>query len=247
MVDFFALLVLVSIVAFILGMFKPRLVIRWGSEELRTRKKVAITYLGLMLFSFVMFGITAPKIDHTVTVNKPIEAKSTDKQEVSVQNNVVEKTTQPGNDEIKKQQQAAFKDWYSNFRMELNNFDDTWKIWENTFTALGEDKMDRYEAYDKLKSLKDKMSVYNHKFYSLKPPNNLSKEHQEIISDALSDLSTTAYYRQQGVEKALNFLDDMKPSSLQEAKGDIQSSNNYTLSAAAKIAQVKQELGSLDN
>lgn len=229
---FFVFLFLVSIMVFIAGMVKPKLVIRWGAEEQRTRKKVAITYLGLMVASFVMVGVTAPKTENT-KVNK---------QEAAVQKNSEVKPAQPSPEEVKKQQQEAFKSWYAGLETDIKKFDDSWNVWKDTFGAMSDGKIGRHQAYGQLKPLGENMKYFKQKFYGLKPPSNLSKEHQKLISDAAEDLGTMAYCREQGVEKALKFLDDMKPSSMQEAKEEVESSNAYMMKGLARIIQVQQEL-----
>lgn len=60
MSTFFVVVLHLSVVLFVVGMIKPRWVVRWGLPEQRTRKKVAIVYLGLMFGSFLMVGLTAP-------------------------------------------------------------------------------------------------------------------------------------------------------------------------------------------
>jgi hypothetical protein len=50
------LMLVTSILLFTIGMVRPSLAIRWGSEDKRGRKQVARTYLGLMVFAFIVVG-----------------------------------------------------------------------------------------------------------------------------------------------------------------------------------------------
>ncbi len=48
-----------SFIALVLGLIKPSLVVRWGDEANRTRKKAFKTYLLVLIIAFVGAGITA--------------------------------------------------------------------------------------------------------------------------------------------------------------------------------------------
>ncbi|BBB91085.1 MAG TPA: hypothetical protein PKA28_10995 [Methylomusa anaerophila] len=56
--NLFLIIFLVSIACLIVGLIKPSLVIRWGDPEKRGRKQVLVTYLSLMVLSFIAFGMT---------------------------------------------------------------------------------------------------------------------------------------------------------------------------------------------
>jgi len=60
MSDLFLVLLLISIVALIVGLKNPKLVIRWGEEEKRTRKKAIWTYGVAVVILFIAFGISMP-------------------------------------------------------------------------------------------------------------------------------------------------------------------------------------------
>jgi hypothetical protein len=57
MQNLFGILTLVSIVALMVGLVSPKLVLPW--TEMKSRKKVVITYLLTFLFSCIMIGVTA--------------------------------------------------------------------------------------------------------------------------------------------------------------------------------------------
>lgn len=54
----FSFIFFIGLILFGVGMVKPKVVIRWGPEEKRTRKQVAMTYLGVAIFSFILVGLT---------------------------------------------------------------------------------------------------------------------------------------------------------------------------------------------
>ena len=54
MSTFFGLLVFLCIVALVIGMIRPKLILRWGPEERRNRKTLAVvTIAGMILFTFL--------------------------------------------------------------------------------------------------------------------------------------------------------------------------------------------------
>lgn len=62
---FFALVVFVSFISFIVGMFNPKLVIKWGVDKKKNRKNV-LKYYGLAIIIFgTLFGATSPKTEST--------------------------------------------------------------------------------------------------------------------------------------------------------------------------------------
>jgi flagellar biosynthesis GTPase FlhF len=72
------ILFLISMVALVIGVVKPNLVIKWGSQEKRNRKSV-LKYYGLSLIvSFILFGMTSPDEEVATTTAKTTE-KAKDK------------------------------------------------------------------------------------------------------------------------------------------------------------------------
>lgn len=84
-------------------------------------------------------------------------------------------------------------------------------------------------------------------FNRMEPPIALSKEQQKKLREGTQYLSTMAYCRKNAVEKALVFIDDMNPSSMQAAKEEADQASAFMLSGLAKITAVRAELGLLEN
>jgi hypothetical protein len=83
MASLFLLLFFVAIIALVVGLINPRLVVRWGVEEKRTRGKAALTYGVAIVVLFIAFGIASDHEPHHVvtspslsTVNNPAPAVS---------------------------------------------------------------------------------------------------------------------------------------------------------------------------
>lgn len=244
MQDLFGFLLLGSILLFIVGMVKPSLVIRWGAEDKRGRKQVAVTYLGLMIFSFVAFGMASPSkpSDTPKQEVKPAQSQ-TAPQPTQQQVNKPSTSTQ---EDLKKQQQEAYINWYAGLEIQLKKFDNSSKVWAETFAALGEGRIGRHQAYSQLKPMQNDMENFMMVFNKMEPPMALSKDHQKALREGTQELSTMAYSRKKAVEKALQFIDDMKPSSMQEARDQAQLAQSIMLRGIAKIVGVRAELGLIE-
>jgi micrococcal nuclease len=58
MSSFFSLVFLVSLALFVVGLFKPGLVVRWGAK--RSRRQASLIYGGAAIVSFILVGVLAP-------------------------------------------------------------------------------------------------------------------------------------------------------------------------------------------
>lgn len=231
MSNVFLILVLLSILGLIVGLIKPSIVIRWGDPEKRNRKTVLKTYITAFIVFFFAFGFT---VDSAKESAKP-QAPDTK----TVQ-------TSSAKEDNKKKQQEAFLSWYDGLNVQIKNFDKTSAVWKNTLDDLGNEKINRYQAYSQLKPVQDNMKNLSLVFGKMEPPVVLSKEHQKLLQDATQDFSTMSYCRQTATEKTLKFIDDMKPSSMQGANEDVESANKFMIAGIAKITQVRSELDLLE-
>lgn len=87
----FALLFFVCLIALIIGIIKPQLVVRWGSEEKRNRKSVLKFYGIGVVAMFILFGVTSEgtkKTEEAKTEAKP--AKAEQKKELTAEEKAAE-------------------------------------------------------------------------------------------------------------------------------------------------------------
>lgn len=74
----FLVLFYVCLIALIIGIIKPQLVVRWGSEEKRNRKSVLKFYGIGVVAMFILFGVTSEdtkKTEEAKTEAKPAKAE----------------------------------------------------------------------------------------------------------------------------------------------------------------------------
>jgi hypothetical protein len=88
--NLFLAVLLLTIPIIIVGLIDPNIVVRWGDPEKRTRKKVLLTYLSVMVISFVGFGMTIDK-----SKVPPAAEKKAQIQQNSVPNSEIVAATAP--------------------------------------------------------------------------------------------------------------------------------------------------------
>lgn len=64
MENLFLIIFLLSGLCLIIGLIKPGIVIRWGNEDKRNRKKVLITYGIAIVVSFILFGVFCDSVEN---------------------------------------------------------------------------------------------------------------------------------------------------------------------------------------
>lgn len=104
MEDLFLALLLLSLVALVVGLIKPRLILRWDSDRLARlgyRKAAVVAFSSLSILSFVLFGITAepPKPQENApqqpAVEQLIESFASEQERPSVEEPITKLATSP--------------------------------------------------------------------------------------------------------------------------------------------------------
>ncbi|MBI9080259.1 MAG: hypothetical protein JEY79_11040 [Pseudodesulfovibrio sp.] len=66
----FAIIMVLSLAALVVGLIKPSLVIRWGDQKHKTRGAVTGLCLGLAFTSLILIGVAAPDVEKTEQAQK---------------------------------------------------------------------------------------------------------------------------------------------------------------------------------
>lgn len=140
-------------------------------------------------------------------------------------------------------QQTDYKEWRNRYDELTDAFDKAWTIWEITIDGLAKGNVDRYSAYSHLSKLEDLLLNYEELLIHLDAPESLSKRDKELLDESVSALGDAAYSRRRAVKIMLNWLDDPRPSTLEEAKSEVQLSNSYLIDAVGKPLIVEESLG----
>lgn len=87
-----SLVMFISLISLIVGLIKPRSVIRWGDENKKTRSNVAKIYGGLLLTSIILLAIvadepnTSPPIETQTSTGSDVEYNIIQEEDISYLN-----------------------------------------------------------------------------------------------------------------------------------------------------------------
>lgn len=151
----------------------------------------------------------------------------------------------PSKDAVRK---MAFAGWEKQYNQQSKMLDDALATWKNIMQGLANGSIGEYAAYDKLQSLDKQLNnVFSRDFTDdVWAIAELSKEQRDSLKDAFDDMFAAVGFRQQAVKSALKWLNDPTPSNAQKIKDNIDFADSCVLDGAAKVIEVKQELGLLE-
>jgi hypothetical protein len=216
MANFFAFIFFGSIIGLIVGMFKPKAVVRWKEEA--SRKDVFKIYLSLVLVSLVAIGIFAPKVE-----NK----NNGTKEEVST----TAKEKQPTVDEdYEKDKQEVLK--------LLNmSYHDLFQV-ENDFSYFQKNiDSDIYTAISSAKRNEPKVMKLTYKSY---PDDFEDSKTEDIVEKYIETLHNSNLFLQMAYNNFLDYVDNKKPTLVVKIKENIQyyqASKMQTITQAFSIGE----------
>jgi len=118
MSTFFALAVFLSFIGFIVGIFNPKLVIKWGVDEKKNRKNV-LRYYGLAIIIFaILFVATLPKSE---SKDKSVVGTNEQNSKVEQNNTNNEEVKKKSKEKVKTKETVAEADNYFNKGQKLLN------------------------------------------------------------------------------------------------------------------------------
>lgn len=186
--NLFLLLFLVSIVALVVGLIKPELVVRWGSEEKKNRKSVLKVY-GLAIIAFlILFSITTPSSndEEIAEVEKEVEENIDNDEEI--EEDKLESVSLVGEiykkDDISWTEEFRFIDKEGNEYRVISNDDVPEKYMQDglIYRVIGEKKEDEITLKD-YEVLADNWEAYEKK----RAQEEEIKDIEKTIKDRVSD------------------------------------------------------------
>jgi hypothetical protein len=198
MANFFAFIFFGSIIGLIVGMFKPKAVVRWKEEA--SRKDVFKIYLSLVLVSLVAIGIFAPKVE-----NK----NNGTKEEVST---------------TAKEKQPTVDEDYENDKQEvlklLNmSYHDLFQV-EKDFSYFQKNiDSDIYTAISSAKRNEPKVMKLTYKSY---PDDFEDSKTEDIVEKYIETLHNSNLFLQMAYNNFLDYVDNKKPTLVVKIKENIQ-------------------------
>ncbi|MCX6247753.1 MAG: hypothetical protein NTW10_08470 [Bacteroidetes bacterium] len=103
-----------------------------------------------------------------------------------------------------------------------------------------------YEAYEAAKIAKEANDHANESIYHLRIPDELPDTIKTQLQKSVSDISTAYYMRMKAYEAAMEFLDNNKPSYLDNFNENWQGADIFIKSGVMHYMAVKVSLGILN-
>lgn len=197
MANFFAFVFFGSIIGLIVGMFKPKTVIRWKEEA--SRKDVLKIYLSLILVSLVAIGIFAPKVENKNDIKEEISTITTDKQPTV-------------NEDFEKDKQEVLK--------LLNmSYHDLFQV-EKDFSYFQQNiDSDIYTAISSAKRNEPKVMELTYKSY---PDDFEDDKTEETVEKYIEALHNSNLFLQMAYNNFLDYVDNKKPTLVVKIKENTQ-------------------------
>lgn len=148
--------------------------------------------------------------------------------------------------EITQTQIDDFITWYNNI-INIRKVADTAMSQYEAIAKKLDETGDVYSAYSSFSHVKTVTATARNKINELKIPESLSKNHQESLREAQSDLSAGLWSRMQGVDNLLKYLDNPRPSLIESAKLDFTTAESLMTKGIAKIVTIQSELNIAKN
>jgi len=215
MAYFFTFVFLVAVIALLLGIIKPKLVIKWKKEP--TRLDVIKTYLSLAFISFVLAGIFIPK-DNLKTKNQQTLSKD---------------IKQDNKKEISNEEKDFIKDKETMLKLLNMSYHDI-KYAEKNFKTFQNylENNDMYSAIQFAK--KNQYKIFNRSY----PDDFESDKNEDKADKYIETVDKSFTFLQIYYGKFLDYIDDPKPTKAVEVKEYLQTYQTYTTQAIAQAFEI---------
>lgn len=144
---------------------------------------------------------------------------------------------------IKINNQKIVKAFEKEFYAIEDQGDSVFDNYQSVLTGLGNGTSDVFTAYSATTDAKAMAKSLASEYYSMKAPDGLPED----VSKSLREAAMQAFYaystKADAFDNVLEFLDDQKPSMLQEFKDNMAMSDQQVLQGAFKLLEAKEQVG----
>lgn len=117
------------------------------------------------------------------------------------------------------------------------------KKYQAAMTRFSKGQASIYDAYDAASDAKSACESVRSAYWDLEAPTDLPDDVSTLLGEVTSSLSTGYSVKAEAFGAAMEFLDDQKPSSMQEFKDKVAQADSFTIDAVAKLLEAKEKLG----
>ena len=196
----FTLIFFVSTIGLIIGIFKPKVVVRWKEEA--SRKDVFKIYLSLIFISLIGVGIFAPKVENKKSETKQVSSNDKIEQPQKVE---VDEDYEKDKQEILKLLNISYHDLFQTEK-EFSYFQKS--IDSNI-----------YDAITKAKRNEPKVMKLTFKSY---PDDYEDDKTEDMVEKYIESLHNSNLFLQMAYNNFLDYVDSKKPTLVVKIKENIQ-------------------------
>ena len=189
-----------------------------------------------------------PKSEEEIARENQIKAEQQAAKQAAKEKAAEEAAVQKAIDE--QNAKAAFKSWNDSVQEYIRSVDSDWDLlWKGTATAMQNQSMDVYTAYNNIDKLHKRLDSTWQKFSRLSTPSELSEEQQDKLKDACNKYTTWVYCRREACDKFKEMLNtgNFAPAKVKDMTDTINSGDALAVEALANVLDVENQLGLLEN
>ncbi|MGV7116969.1 hypothetical protein [Paenibacillus kyungheensis] len=184
------------------------------------------------------------KVEKTTTdTNQKVDKENTK----VADSNLTTKTIKVDEETVKKNQKKEQQKLVLNFEKKFYSIEDSGKSviddYTQTMESLGKGNTDIYTAYSATVEAQKMADSLASQYYNLDVPDQLPKNVKDYLSESKMGMFYSYSSKSDGLDIMLDFLDEQKPSLVQEIKEKTTQSDQETLSAVMNMLQAKEAIG----
>lgn len=117
------------------------------------------------------------------------------------------------------------------------------KKYQATMTRFSKGKASIYEAYSAADDAKSACESARSAYWDIEVPPDVPDDVSALLDEVKSNMSTAYGVKAEAFAAVMEFLDNQKPSSMQEFKDKVAQADSFTITAVAKLLEAKQKVG----
>ena len=239
MSSFFGTLTILCLIAFVVGMVKPKFIMRWASEAKQNRKWVAIiTIVGMVVFSGLAANTMTPEENVAQQARqeqqkKDLEAK---KQAEADKKAAEEKAAAEKAAAETKQKAADYNTLYNQVMAALQPADDAMQARKDAANAR-----DFVGLINKMAAEKEAIATAKANLNNLSAPSSFDSEDKENFQKGKENLNQAMDQRNAFIVYMARYIQNQSETDLEMAQQSIQKSDAAVFAGCAYIITIGQK------
>ncbi|APB70553.1 hypothetical protein PPYC1_09420 [Paenibacillus polymyxa] len=143
----------------------------------------------------------------------------------------------------KKMKQQLVSDFEKTFFGVENNGSAVFNKYKSDMDSLGKGATDVLTVYGSTKNAKDTALSIMSQYNELEVPDALPSDVKDLLEQSKSHLATAYYSKSEAFDSVLSYLDEQKPSYMNDFEENIKLADQDTMQGVLKLMQAKEKVG----